>query len=147
MIDGGGIKELCLLQMSASGHALAIDDLMMQGQASGSIGAAKFVLGHTDGQPRLFRINPTVAAGTFAMGNASKLRELIGVGATAAREFSPIFRSVFLGGPREGLHSYSSPVREATPFNAGARRVHRKTSIVRACSQGRGNRWSERRTC
>ena len=77
--------------------------LFSEGQSSGALGTAKILLGHSDTRQRLFRIDPVVAAGTFSLDNASKLRHLIGVGHTAARDFLPTFRAMFLGEKREAF--------------------------------------------
>jgi uncharacterized protein len=80
---------------------LAIFDLIFQGQCAGSMGTAKLLIGDTMSNPRLFRIDPTVAPGQFALDDASKLRRLIGIGEAAAREFLPTFRAVFLSDQKE----------------------------------------------
>lgn len=77
--------------------------LFSGGQSSGALGTAKILLGHSDTSQRLFRIDPVVAEGTFALDNASKLQHLLGLGHTAARDFLPTFRAVFLGEKREAF--------------------------------------------
>jgi hypothetical protein len=77
--------------------------LFSEGQSSGALGTAKILLGHSDTSQRLFRIDPVVAEGTFALDNASKLQHLVGVGHTAARDFLPTFRALFLGEKREAF--------------------------------------------
>jgi uncharacterized protein len=77
--------------------------LFSEGQSSGALGTAKILLGHSETTPRLFRIDPAVAAGKFSLDNASKLRHLIGVGHTAARDFLPTFRAMFFGNKREAF--------------------------------------------
>jgi hypothetical protein len=77
--------------------------LFSEGQSSGALGTAKILLGHSDTRQRLFRIDPVVAAGTFSLDNASKLRHLIGVGHIAARDFLATFRAMFLGEKREAF--------------------------------------------
>jgi uncharacterized protein len=92
---------------------LAIFDLLFQGQSAGSMGTAKLLIGHTESNPRLFRINPAVAPGLFALDDATKLSKLIGIGTTAARDFLPTFRAVFLGEPKEPFvptHRRASPL-------------------------------------
>jgi hypothetical protein len=76
---------------------LGIFDLIFQGQSVGSMGTAKLLLGDRAASPRMFRIDPTVASGLFALDDTRKLRHLIGIGETAAREFLPTFRTLFLG--------------------------------------------------
>jgi hypothetical protein len=84
-------------------HNVGIFDLLFQGQSAGSIGTAKLLIGDTAANPRLFRIDPVVAPGLFTLDDASKLRHLIGIGETAAREFLPTFRAVFLGDQKEAF--------------------------------------------
>jgi hypothetical protein len=82
-------------------HNFGILDLLFQGQSAGSMGTAKLLIGDTPSNPRLFRIDPTVAPGVFTLDGTRKLSQLIGIGETAAREFLPTFRAVFLGDRRE----------------------------------------------
>jgi len=84
-------------------HNLGILDLLFQGQSAGSMGTAKLLIGDTTTNPRLFRIDPVVKSGLFTLDDAGKLRHLIGIGETAAREFLPTFRAVFLGDRKEAF--------------------------------------------
>jgi uncharacterized protein len=84
-------------------HNLGILDLLFQGQSAGSMGTARLLIGDTVSSPRLFRIDPVVAPGLFALDDASKLRRLVGIGESAARDFLPTFRAVFLGDRREAF--------------------------------------------
>jgi hypothetical protein len=59
------------------------------------------LIGDTALNPRLFRIDPTVAPGVFTLDGTGKLHQLIGIGEIAAREFLPTFRAAFLGDRRE----------------------------------------------
>jgi hypothetical protein len=77
--------------------------LFSEGQSSAALGTAKILLGHSDVAPRLFRIDPIVANGTFSLDDAGKLKHLIGLGSTSARDFLPTFRAVFLGEKREAF--------------------------------------------
>lgn len=79
---------------------LGIIELMFSGQSAGSVGTAKLLLGHNQLTPKLFRIDPTVAAGTFRMDDVSKFQHLVGLGEAVAREFLPTFRVAFQGAPR-----------------------------------------------
>jgi hypothetical protein len=62
-------------------------ELMFRGQAEGSMGTAKLLLGHTESEPRLFRRTQVVDRGTFAMDSADQVRHLAGLGREDARQF------------------------------------------------------------
>jgi uncharacterized protein len=78
----------------------AIIDLLFQGQSAGSLGTAKLLINQTSSNPRLFRIDPTIASGTFSLDDPDSVPQLIGIGETKGREFLPTFRAVFQG-PKE----------------------------------------------
>jgi hypothetical protein len=81
-------------------HTRAIIDLLFQGQSAGALGTAKLLINHTSANPRLFRIDPAIASGTFSIDDPDGVPQLIGIGETKGREFLPTFRAVFQG-PKE----------------------------------------------
>jgi uncharacterized protein len=72
-------------------------DLLMQGQAVGSLGSAKILLGPEN----IIRIDPSVPKGQFRLDDATMIDRLAGIGAACAREALPELRKVFLSSPRE----------------------------------------------
>jgi hypothetical protein len=81
-------------------HTRSIIDLIFQGQSAAALGTAKLLINHTSANPRLFRIDPTIASGTFSLDDPNSVSRLIGIGETKGREFLPAFRAVFHG-PKE----------------------------------------------
>ena len=77
-------------------HASTVVDLFMAGQSQASHGTAKLLTGHTDDAPRVFRVNPAVARGAFALDGVNDIAELKGLGADLARELLPVMERVFL---------------------------------------------------
>ena len=73
--------------------ATQIVDVVMHAQSSASHGTAQHVLGHD----RVLRIDPPIAVGRFKLDDARKLPDLIGLGASEAREALPKIRERFLG--------------------------------------------------
>jgi patatin-like phospholipase/acyl hydrolase len=74
-------------------------DLLMQGQAFGSLGTAKILIGERN----LHRINPTVPRGLFALDDATKVDRLAGMGAECARDALPMLRREFLVQQRDAF--------------------------------------------
>lgn len=75
---------------------LSLSSLFHQGQSVSSLGMAKLLSGHTEGQPRLFRYNVDVAEGKFELDSVAGIEELSGYGSTIARTALPSIRDVFL---------------------------------------------------
>jgi predicted acylesterase/phospholipase RssA len=82
-------------------HLLNVIELMMRGQAEGSLGTAKITLCHSECSPRLFRRSPVVQRDTFKLDAAGQVSKLAGLGREDARQFLPTYRRVFMCGPRE----------------------------------------------
>lgn len=72
-------------------------DLLMQGQAFGSLGTAKILIGELN----LHRISPTVPRGLFGLDDVTKVDRLAGMGAECAREALPMLRREFLAQHRD----------------------------------------------
>jgi len=67
-------------------------DLLMQGQAFGSLGTAKILVG----EGNLHRISPTVPRGLFGLDDVARVDRLAGMGAECARHALPMLRREFL---------------------------------------------------
>jgi hypothetical protein len=78
-----------------------IVELLMKGQASFSMAAAKLLLGHPHSNPHLVRVDPQVANGFARLDDASKIENLIGIGAAAARQHLPEIERCFMVGTRD----------------------------------------------
>lgn len=78
-------------------------DLLLSGQTQASHGTAKLLTGHTDEQPRVFRINPAAARGQFALDRVDGITDLRALGSDLAREHCPLLERVFLESPREAF--------------------------------------------
>lgn len=66
-------------------------DVVSAGQSSGALGAAQHLLGHE----KVFRIEPVVAPGRFALDGHKEIEALAGLGATEARKAMPALAPVF----------------------------------------------------
>ena len=73
----------------------------MDGQSRGALGMAKLLTGHEHERDAIFRCCPDVPKGLFQLDDASKVRELCGMGAGAARKMSPRLAPVFFDRPAE----------------------------------------------
>ncbi len=69
----------------------------MAGQASGALGMAK----HLVGKDNIFRINPTVAVGRYALDGLKELDSLRGLGKSEARNEISKLIPVFFSEPAE----------------------------------------------
>jgi predicted acylesterase/phospholipase RssA len=86
--------------------------LFMQGQSRSALGTAKLLAGERN----LHRISAEVPRGYFSLDGVHQIRELIGLGATCAREALPILRREFLTSRREEFvpfHGARSPLAPA----------------------------------
>lgn len=78
-----------------------VADLFLAGQSQASHGTAKILTGHTDQDPRVYRINPTTVWGRYALDGIDDIGDLKGMGATLARDHLEEVERVFLTGARE----------------------------------------------
>lgn len=88
---GSGYKDL-LFKSTA---------LFMQGQSRGSMGTACLLSGHSEAAPRVFRYQPKVVTGKFALDRTSMIDRLRGLGAACARDALPMLMTNFLDVPAE----------------------------------------------
>ena len=70
--------------------------LFFDGQSHGALGMAKLLTGHEYEREAIFRICPEVPAGLFKLDDTSKIAQLRGMGASAARRERPRLERVFL---------------------------------------------------
>lgn len=75
-------------------------NLFGDGQSHGALGMAKLLTGHPYSGEKIFRYAPTVPASVFQMDDPSKVKQLKGLGASAARSAKPHL-SIFLHAPAE----------------------------------------------
>ena len=75
-----------------------VADLFMMGQAHGSLGTAKLLLGD---ERRLLRVQPTVPPGELSLDSFMKIPQMEGLGACLARNYLPRVNEVFFTTPRE----------------------------------------------
>ena len=87
-------------------HLPHVIEVMFRGQAEGSIGTAKLLLGHNELSPRMFRRTHVVDRTTFTLDAADQVAQLAGLGREDARQFVPTYREVFLTGERETFVPY-----------------------------------------
>lgn len=69
--------------------------LLMQGQASGSLGTAMILTGHSVDSPKVYRVNVTVPDGNYALDKVEQSKLLEGLGRGEARNFLPTFERIF----------------------------------------------------
>ena len=77
-------------------------DFVSAGQSSGAIGMAQLLLGHE----KVFRIEPVVTPGRFALDKYGEIDALSGLGATEARKAAPSLAPFFaaVAEPFEPFH-------------------------------------------
>lgn len=81
---------------------LDITRLFMDGQSRGALGMAKLLTGHEYKRQSIFRYSPMVPKGFFKLDDTSKITQLKGMGAGAARNAKPHVHPVFFApGPAE----------------------------------------------
>ena len=76
--------------------------LFASGQSHGALGIAKLLTGHEYERDAIFRVCPDVPAGLFSLDDTSKIAQLCGMGASAARRERHRLEQVF-------LHSRAEP--------------------------------------
>ncbi|MEO5350172.1 MAG: patatin-like phospholipase family protein [Magnetococcus sp. YQC-3] len=82
-------------------------ELMFQGQSFGALSTAKLLLGGgTESLERLLRVDVTVPKGFAAMDDASRIKELSGLGRSEARERLPQIRREFITMKRQPFHAF-----------------------------------------
>jgi uncharacterized protein len=93
-----GCTDTAMLLRKNSGlrDVSPIIEVMMQGQSFGSSGTAQLLLGDPHDRHAYFRINPVMPAGFAALDDASKIRDLAGLGRAEARTALPWMRKEFL---------------------------------------------------
>ena len=96
-----GCTEIALLLRKSSGlrDTGAIIEVMMQGQSFGAEGTATLLLEHPHARSAFFRVNPVMPEGYASLDDASKIRDLAGLGRGEARSALPTIRREFLGTP------------------------------------------------
>jgi hypothetical protein len=94
-----GCTETALLLRKSSGlrDTAAIIEVMMQGQSFGAEGTATLLLDHPHARSAFFRINSVMPEGYASLDDASKIRDLAGLGRGEARTALPTIRREFLG--------------------------------------------------
>lgn len=75
--------------------------LFMDGQSRGALGMAKLLTGHEYEREAIFRYCPDAPKGFFKLDDTSKISELCGMGASAARKERPRLEPVFFEEPAE----------------------------------------------
>lgn len=75
--------------------------LFMDGQSRGALGMAKLLTGHEHEREAIFRCCPDVPKDLFQMDDTSKISQLRGMGAAAARKMRPRLEPVFFQQPAE----------------------------------------------
>jgi hypothetical protein len=75
--------------------------LFMDGQSRGALGMAKLLTGHEYERDAIFRCCPDVPKNFFRLDDTSKIAELQGMGAAAARKERPRLEPVFFQHPAE----------------------------------------------
>lgn len=93
-----GCTDTAMLLRKNSGlrDVSPIIEVMMQGQSFGSSGTAQLLLGDPHERHAYFRVNPVMPAGFAALDDASKIRDLVGLGRAEARTALPWIRQEFL---------------------------------------------------
>ncbi len=93
----GCVNEIYMLGEAPGWGALARDvtRLFMDGQSRGALGMAKLLTGHEYERHAIFRCCPDVPKGFFSLDDTSKLAQLKGMGASAARKERPRLEPVF----------------------------------------------------
>jgi hypothetical protein len=99
----GCVSEVYAIGASPGWGALAGDmvRLFMDGQSRGALGMAKLLTGHEYERDAIFRCCPDVPKNFFRLDDTSKIGELQGMGAAAARKDRPRLGPVFFQHPAE----------------------------------------------
>jgi hypothetical protein len=114
-----GCTETALVLRKSSGlrDTSAIIEVMMQGQCFGAEGTAMLLLDHPHNRTAFYRINPVMPSGYASLDDASKLRDLAGLGRDEARTALPLIRREFLGTPAAPFAHVTSPGPRPTRTN------------------------------
>jgi hypothetical protein len=105
--EPAGIKWARRISLGALYWGIKASSAFMAGQASGSLGMAKHLVGHEN----VFRINPIVASGRYSLDTIKELQSLRGLGRSAARnEISSLLPIFFIepAEPFEPFHKITS---------------------------------------
>ena len=99
----GCVNEIYALGKSPGKLAITRDlaRLFMDGQSRGALGMAKLLTGHEYEREAIFRFCPDVPKDLFRMDDTSKISELRGMGAAAARKERHRLEPVFFQEPTE----------------------------------------------
>jgi len=99
----GCINEVYALDNEPGKLGIAQDlvRLFMDGQSRGALGMAKLLTGHEHEREAIFRCCPDVPKDLFKLDDTSKISELRGMGAAAARKMRPRLEPVFFQEPTE----------------------------------------------
>ena len=99
----GCVNEVYALGQSAGKLSMAGDlaRLFMDGQSRGAMGMAKLLTGHEHERDAIFRCCPDVPKAIYALDDTSKIGELRGMGAVAARKLRPRLEPVFFQFPAD----------------------------------------------
>jgi len=112
----GCVNEIYMLSEAPGWERLARDvtRLFMDGQSRGAMGMAKLLTGDVYERDSIYRICPDVPKGFFKLDDTRKIRQLCGLGASAARSQSSIIEPIFLSSRADAfVPAYKLP--EATP--------------------------------
>lgn len=103
ILSVGCVNEVYALGESPGKLAMVGDlaRLFMDGQSRGALGIAKLLTGHEHEREAIFRCCPDVPKDLFKMDDTSKISELRGMGAAAARKERPRLEPVFFREPTE----------------------------------------------
>jgi uncharacterized protein len=93
--------EICNVNVDSgiSGLGADVSRLFLDGQSRNSLAIAKLLTGHSESDPRIFRVSPVGAKGSFGLDDTRNLQPLRGMGASLAREAKPRLAPVFLTNP------------------------------------------------
>jgi hypothetical protein len=99
----GCVNEVYTISASTGWGTLARDvaRLFMDGQSRGALGMAKLLTGHEYDRDAIFRCCPDVPKNFYRLDDTSKIAELQGMGAAAARKERPRLEPVFFQHPAE----------------------------------------------
>lgn len=99
----GCVNEVYSLDEAPGVVGLAGDlvRLFTDGQSRGALGMAKLLTGHQHEREAIFRVCPDVPKGLFKLDDTSRISQLRGMGASAARKERVRIEPVFLFGPAE----------------------------------------------
>jgi len=99
-------EEVYMIGEAPGWGSLATDlsRLFMDGQSHGAMGIAKLLTGHQHEREAIFRVCPYVPKDFFQLDDTSRITQLRGMGAAAARKERPRLEPVFFTTPAEPFH-------------------------------------------